>query len=127
MKIIVFCGGSGTRMWPMSRKNRPKQFQPLIGDKSMFRQQIERLTEGFGIPEIYISTGQQYRDLILSEVPELPKENLLLEPEMRDTLGCVGYAVMMLQKRYPKSVIATMWGADHYIHNSSELIKALEV
>lgn len=127
MKIILFCGGSGTRMWPMSRKSRPKQFQPLIGNKSMFKQQVDRLCLGYDIKDIFISTGKQYKDIILSEVPDLPKENLLLEPEMRDTLGCVGYAVMLIQKKYPESIIATMWGADHYIRHDKELVDALKI
>jgi mannose-1-phosphate guanylyltransferase len=127
MKIIIFCGGSGTRMWPMSRKSKPKQFQPLTGEFSMFKQQINRLRKGYSINDIFVSTGEQYKDVILSEVPDFPKENLLLEPEMRDTLGCVGYAVMLVQKKYPESVIATMWGADHYIRHDDELINALQV
>jgi mannose-1-phosphate guanylyltransferase len=126
MKIIIFCGGSGTRMWPMSRKSKPKQFQPLAGEKSMFRQQIDRLLLGYKIEDIYISTGEQYRDVILSEVPDLPQKNLILEPEMRDTLGCVGFAIMNIQKNFPQSTIATMWGADHYIRNGKELINALK-
>jgi mannose-1-phosphate guanylyltransferase len=127
MKIIIFCGGSGTRMWPMSRKSKPKQFQPLTGEVSMFKQQIDRLLKGYDIKDIFVSTGKQYKETILSEVPELSEDNLILEPEMRDTLGCVGYAVMTVQKKHPDSVIATMWGADHYIRNSDELIKALIV
>jgi mannose-1-phosphate guanylyltransferase len=127
MKIIIFCGGSGTRMWPMSRKSKPKQFQPLTGDKSMFRQQIDRLREGYKLEDIFISTGKQYKEMVLTEVPEISESNLLLEPEMRDTLGCVGYAIMMVQKKYPESIIATMWGADHYIRNSKELINSLKV
>ena len=92
----------------------------------MFRQQVDRLQKGYDIKDIFVSTGKQYKEMVLSEVPELPEENLLLEPEMRDTLGCVGYSVMMVQKKFPESVIATMWGADHYIRNDDELVKALK-
>lgn len=127
MKIIIFCGGSGTRMWPMSRKNRPKQFQPLIGDKSIFRQTVDKLLRQYEISDIFVSTGSQYGVMVQDEVPELPKENLILETEMRDTLGAVGYAVMNVYKKYGNTVVATIWGADHYIRNADEFLKALQV
>lgn len=114
-------------MWPMSRKNRPKQFQPLIGEKSIFRQTIDRMLRCFSIQDIYISTGEQHKSTILSEIPELPPENLILEPEMRDTLGAVGYAVMTVHKKFGNTVVATIWGADHYIRNDEEFIKSLQV
>ena len=114
-------------MWPMSRKSKPKQFQPLIGDKSIFRQMIDKLLRQFSIDDIFVSTGAQYEQMILSELPELPKENLILEPEMRDTLGAVGYAVMNVYKKFGNTVVATIWGADHYIRNDEEFIKSLQV
>jgi mannose-1-phosphate guanylyltransferase len=125
MKIIIFCGGSGTRMWPMSRDKYPKQFQPMIGNLTVFRQVINRLLKGYSISDIYISTTQKFADTIISEVPELPRENLILEPEKRDTLACVGYAISIVNEKYPNCIIASMW-SDHYVRNDEEFIKAFQ-
>lgn len=124
VKIIIFCGGSGTRMWPMSRDKHPKQFQPLIGDKTILRQVVERLLKNYSIADIFISTGEKYKDATLSELPELPRENLILEPEKRDTLACVGYAISVVNDKYPGCVIISMW-SDHYIRHDEEFLRAL--
>lgn len=126
MKIIIFCGGSGTRMWPMSRKQTPKQFQPLISSRTLFQQTIDRLLLGFSLEDIYVSTGEIYRNEIIKEYPDLPKKNIIVEPEQRDTLACVGYAVSIVNELHPESVVFTMW-SDHYIKEEKEFIAALKV
>lgn len=125
MKIVLFCGGSGTRLWPMSRAARPKQFQPLVGSSSLFQLMVRRLARGFGIDNIYISTGSIYRALVLEQTPELPAQNIIAEPEMRDTLACVGYAATVLAHRFPGCTIATLWGADHIIRKDDTFLDAL--
>lgn len=126
MKIIIFCGGSGTRMWPMSRKKTPKQFSPLIGERTLFQQTIDRLRAGYSMDDIYISTIEAYKDEILHEYPEIKKENLIIEPEARDTLACFGYAVFILNKKFPDCTILSMW-SDHFIREEQEFLKALQV
>ncbi len=126
MKLVLFCGGSGTRLWPMSRQARPKQFQPLVADQSLFQLMIKRLAMGFGLENIFVSTGEIYRDLILEQMPDLPPENIIAEPEMRDTLAAVGYAVTVLNHRFPSCTVATMWGADHVIRDDAEFITVLK-
>lgn len=125
LKLLLFCGGSGTRLWPMSRADRPKQFQPLVGNDSLFQRMMSRLSRGFGIENVFVSTGQLYRDLVLEQAPDLPAENIIAEPEMRDTMAAVGYAVTVLNHRFPNTPVATLWGADHVIRNEDLFIKAL--
>src|SRR6516164_3141279 len=96
MKMVLFCGGSGTRLWPMSRASRPKQFQPLVGELSLFQMMMRRLERGFGLDNVFVSTGEIYHDLILEQAPALPPDHIITEPEMRDTLAAVGYAVTVL-------------------------------
>jgi len=127
MKLILFCGGSGTRLWPMSRKARPKQFQPLVGERSLFQLMVDRLAKGFGLANIFVSTGEAYRDLIHEQTPDLPRANVIAEPEMRDTLAAVGFAVTVVNSRYPGCTIATLWGADHVIRNDDEFITCLQI
>ncbi len=124
-KAILFSGGAGSRLWPLSRRSRPKQFQPLLGTHSLFQLMVGRLERLIGIDNVFVSTGATYRDIVLEQVPSLPPGNVLAEPEMRDTLGAVGYAVAVLNDRYPGSTIATLWGADHIVRRDDEFVACL--
>ena len=128
IKLLLFCGGSGTRLWPMSRVSRPKQFQPLIGSDSLFQLMVRRLARGFGIENVFVSTGDQYRGLVMEQIGDLgfPEENIIAEPEMRDTLAAVGFAVTILNHRFPGATVATLWGADHVIRHDEIFLRALQ-
>lgn len=125
LKIVIFCGGRGTRIWPISRKKRPKQFQPLVGGKSMFRQTVERLLKGFEPESLFVITGKGYLSLVKEQASEIPPQNLIAEPQMRDTLAAVGLATVVILKRFPQAMIATLWGADHIVKNNDVFLKAL--
>ncbi|HWE64850.1 MAG TPA: sugar phosphate nucleotidyltransferase [Chloroflexota bacterium] len=126
LHAILFSGGAGSRLWPLSRRARPKQFQPLVGPASLFQLMVRRLERATDITHIFVSTGQIYRDVVLEQVPELPPDNVLAEPEMRDTLAAVGYAVALLNHREPGATIATLWGADHIIRRDDEFVATLQ-
>jgi len=124
-RAILFSGGAGSRLWPLSRRARPKQFQPLLGSDSLFQLMVRRLETRIGLENIYVSTGEIYRDLVLEQVPDLPPDNVIAEPEMRDTLAAVGYAVAILNDRFPGSTIATLWGADHIVRRDDQFVACL--
>lgn len=126
LKIILFCGGSGTRMWPASRKEKPKQFQPLVGETSMFQQAVARIKKGFPLKDVYVITGRQYVGLVVQQEPDLPLENVIIEPEMRDTLAAVGYAAAVLDKKFDNPIVASLWAADHLVKNDENFISALK-
>ncbi|MEK9146820.1 MAG: sugar phosphate nucleotidyltransferase [Patescibacteria group bacterium] len=126
LKIALFCGGTGTRMWPASRRDKPKQFQPLVGRESMFQQAVRRIKKGFPIKDVYVITGRQYVGPVVQQAPDLPLENVIIEPEMRDTLAAVGYAAAVLDRKFKNPVVASLWAADHLVKNSDEFIKALK-
>ena len=102
---IIMAGGSGTRFWPLSRTDSPKQFLEILGTgKTFIRSTYERFAK-FILPEnIIVVTTARYRDRILQEVPELPEENLLMEPYGRNTAPCIAYATYTLLKRNPDAV-----------------------
>lgn len=111
---LILAGGGGTRLWPMSRQNKPKQMLPLIGIHSMFKTSVERLFPLFKPEQIYISTAQDYVDDLRKEVPYIPAENFIAEPSARNNAAAVGLSLAVIQKRDPNAVVA-MLTADHHI------------
>lgn len=126
MKIVVFAGGVGTRLWPLSRKNTPKQFEKVVNDKSMLQVSISKLFPDFSWEDIYISTNSQYADILKQQFPEIPEENLIFEPAMRDVGPAVGLMVANFIKKNPDEQIAILWG-DHLIKKDQEFRDALKV
>lgn len=125
VKVLIMCGGKGTRMWPISNVGHPKQFEGLLGKKSMFRQTVERALKGFQAKNIYISTGSSFIKYVKEQAPEVPAENLILEPEMRDNLGAIAFATATINFHHPDSVMVVLWGADHIVRDESAFIKAM--
>lgn len=124
LKIAIFSGGAGSRLWPVSRRNSPKQFQPLTGDESLFQHMVNLLSD-FGLENLFVITGRDYVAAIQEQVPALPESNIVAEPEMRDTLAAVGYAAAVIEHRFPGTPLATLWGADHIIRNDETFQQAL--
>ena len=122
---LILAGGGGTRLWPMSRKDRPKQMLPLIGDKSMFKTSVERLHPLFSPEQIYISTTTAYVDDLRAETPEIPAENFIVEPSARNNAAAVGLALAIINKRDPEAVVA-MLTADHHITKQDVFSNVLE-
>ncbi|MBI2195583.1 MAG: mannose-1-phosphate guanylyltransferase [Candidatus Levybacteria bacterium] len=114
MKIVVFAGGVGTRLWPLSRKSSPKQFEKIVGDKSTLQLAVERLTPTFSYEDIYVSTGYQYKDAVLGQLPQIKKEHFIFEPTIRDVGPAVGLAMAIVAKRDPSSPIGIVW-SDHFV------------
>src|SRR3989344_3176470 len=126
LKIALFCGGSGTRMWPMSRKNLPKQFQPLIENQSTFQMMISRLKSEFPVHNIFPVTSRDNVAWIVKLAPEIPLENIIIEPEMRDTAAAVGLAAAVLDKKFNNPNVLALW-SDHVVKNEKQFIKAIEL
>lgn len=81
---VIICGGFGTKLWPVSRQYKPKHFLPIIGDKSLFQLNYEALRTKFNPSEIYVSTNEDQVELAKKQAPDIPNENYILEPEMRN-------------------------------------------
>jgi mannose-1-phosphate guanylyltransferase/mannose-6-phosphate isomerase len=118
MKMIIMAGGSGTRLWPLSRTNYPKQFLKLAGmDKSIFQLTIERCLLMGGMEDLFLVTGKSYLHLIQGQIEELgktlPSKNILLEPEAKNTLPAILYAVQAIRKTGDD--ICAVFASDHVI------------
>lgn len=126
IKVLIMCGGKGTRMWPISNVSHPKQFEGLLGKISMFRQTVERVLKAFKPEDVYISTGQGFVEYLHQQALEIPEQNLILEPTTRDNLGAVALATAIIHKRHPESVMVILWGADHLVQKEDQFLDAIK-
>lgn len=102
MKIIVTAGGQGTKMWPYSRQDKPKQFQPIIGDYSSYEQTINVLLEKFSPEDIYISTKRKFIKYVSEQSPQIPLRNYIVEPDIAKDRGPgEGLAFLRLSINHP--------------------------
>ncbi len=119
-------GGTGTRLWPLSRINKPKQFQKLVSDQTMLQDTLARL-DFLKPQDIYVSTNAEYENIVREQTKgKIPHTNIILEPALRDTAPSIGLAATYLAKKYPKEVMAIIY-ADHLIQKKDEFIKKLKV
>ena len=121
---VIMAGGSGTRFWPQSRRNRPKQLLNLVGDKTMIRTTAERVLPVIPFERLMVVTALSHADEIRSELPELRDGMIVAEPQGKNTAPCIALAAYKLFKTDPDGVMAVL-PADHLIGNSAALLEAL--
>lgn len=125
MKIIIFAGGSGTRLWPLSRKNLPKQFKKMFDGKSTIQMAVDRIEKPFGTYNIYISTNENYASMAKEQMPQIPSSNIVGEPTKRDLAPAIGYNFMRLKKQGYSGPVAILW-SDHLMNNVDNFVKILK-
>jgi len=113
---VIMAGGGGTRLWPLSRKDNPKQLLKIIENKSLFRIALDRLRGLFDFDHVYVVTVKEQINKLRKEAPELPIQNYLIEPMPKGTASVVGMAAAYLQKIDPDAIMAVLT-ADHVIGN----------
>jgi mannose-1-phosphate guanylyltransferase len=111
---VIIAGGSGTRLWPLSRKSQPKQALKLIGDRTMFQHAVDRLSPLFPPEHIFVGTNAELSALLQPQAPGIPPENFIVEPSGRDSGPAAGLAAARLLHRDPDAIMV-MLTADHYI------------
>ena len=126
MKIVVRAGGVGTRLWPYSRKGRPKQFHAMVGVQSMLQEAVDRIRPLADPEDLYVSTGRDLVPLVHEQLPNLPEACVIVEPALRNTGPAVGLECVLLEARYPGCTIASL-GSDHHIARSEEFCRLLRV
>jgi mannose-1-phosphate guanylyltransferase len=120
-------GGAGTRLWPMSRRNRPKQLLPIIGGSKSLLQLAAARLEGIVPPDRrLICTNESHRTLIRSSMPQFEDRRILGEPMRRDTLNAIGYTAAVLNKEDPDAIFAVLT-ADHIIEPQDEFKRKLQL
>ncbi len=119
-------GGVGSRFWPLSKQKKPKQFLDILGTgKTLIQMTFERFISICPIENYYIVTNEQYKDLVLEQLPQLKPEQVLLEPIMRNTAPCIAYANFKIRQQNKDAHIIVS-PADHLITNETEFINVVE-
>ena len=123
MFAIVMAGGSGTRLWPLSRRETPKQLLPLTGDTSLLQQTVARLGSVLQPQDIYVITSQAHVRMTQRQLPQLPEENVLGEPLARSTAVAAGLATVLARR--DSDEVAMVLPADHFIADEAAFAAAL--
>lgn len=128
--VVIMAGGSGKRLWPLSRQGMPKQLLRLVQGKSLLRMAFERVVDVVGAENVWVCTGASYADVVQEELPELPVDQILGEPVGRDSLNAVAWPAAVLGRKDPDAVVA-MVTADQLIEPTdvfqASLRRAFEV
>ncbi|MEZ4667476.1 MAG: mannose-1-phosphate guanylyltransferase [Anaerolineae bacterium] len=122
---LIMAGGGGTRLWPMSRQDTPKQLLPLVEDASMFATSVERLAPLFSPDHIYVVTGRKYLTALRAHAPHVPEQNFIIEPIGKESGPAAALGVTVIQKRDPDATIAVLT-ADHHITKKDIFRQVLE-
>jgi mannose-1-phosphate guanylyltransferase len=121
---VIMAGGGGTRLWPLSRKSRPKQMLDLVDERSLFQTAVERLNGLFTPERILVVTVAEQAKGLQAQAPQIPVENYLIEPMPRGTASVVGFAAVAIQNRDPQGSMAVVT-ADHIIGNEEKFRQLL--
>lgn len=116
---LIMAGGKGTRFWPLSTEEKPKQFLNLIGEDTMIQMTVNRIKPIIPMERIFVCTGAMYVDLVKTQLPELPVRNIIVEPEGRNTAPCIALSALVI-KRYFKDSNMIVLPSDHLIKDEDK-------
>lgn len=123
--LVIMAGGVGSRFWPMSRPENPKQFIDVLGvGKTLLQLTVDRFGKDFDPSHIWIVTSADYLNKVKEQLPDVPTDNILLEPCMRNTAPCIGYVAWKIKKKYPDATLAIS-PADHFVVDTNEFRRCI--
>jgi mannose-1-phosphate guanylyltransferase len=125
MFAVIMAGGKGARFWPRSREKMPKHLLDIQGERTIIRETVDRIRPLVPPERTLIVTGRSHAAELIRQLPEIPAENILIEPVGRNTAPCIGLAALHIQKRVPDAVMLVL-PSDHRIGNEAEFLRVLE-
>lgn len=120
LTALIMAGGSGERFWPLSTPTKPKQLLSLFSDKSMIRETVDRILPIISSDKIFIATNILQVDEIIKELPDIPEENIIIEPAFKDTAAAIGYTSLIIEKKFKslnEKIEVVVLASDHLIKN----------
>ena len=118
--LVIMAGGVGSRFWPMSTAEKPKQFIDVLGvGKTLLQLTVERFGTLVSPENIWVVTNEKYADIVAEQLPDMPRTNILCEPCRRNTAPCIAYVSWRIKKRDPKANIVVT-PSDHIVMNVQE-------
>jgi len=124
--VVIMAGGSGTRLWPLSRKGMPKQLLTLIDGQSLLQLAVQRALTLVEADQVFVCAGRTHMDVIAEQLPMVPSQNFLAEPMGRDSLAAVSWSMATIAHRDPQAVVAVL-SADHVIEPEEAFTGALRL
>ncbi len=121
---LIMAGGRGTRFWPASTEEKPKQFLSLTCKNTMLQETVRRLLPLIDLEHIFVCTCEMYRNLCLEQLPNLPSKNIIIEPVGRNTAPCILLSTLYISQIYPNSNIVVL-PSDAMVRNESEQLSVL--
>ena len=123
--LVIMAGGIGSRFWPMSTPEKPKQFIDVLGvGRTLIQLTVDRFSEVCDMRNVWVVTSEHYRDLVREQLPQIPESNILLEPCMRNTAPCVAYVAWKIKKQDPDANLVIS-AADHIVMNVPEFVRVI--
>ena len=121
---LIMAGGKGTRFWPLSTEEKPKQFLNLLGNETMLQMTYNRINKLVPKERIFISTGLKYKDLVFEQLKGISQENIIIEPESRNTSACICLSSLYIKKKFDNCNVIVL-PSDHLIKNENEFIDTI--
>ena len=123
--LVIMAGGVGSRFWPMSTAEKPKQFIDVLGvGKTLLQLTVERFNKLVSPENIWVVTNQKYVDIVREQLPEMPAGNILCEPCRRNTAPCIAYVSWRIKSKDPKANIVVT-PSDHIVMNVQEFQRVI--
>ncbi|WP_160674390.1 mannose-1-phosphate guanylyltransferase [Clostridium sp. C8-1-8] len=122
---LIMAGGKGTRFWPFSTEEKPKQFLKLLGEETMLQMTVNRIKPLIPLERIFICTGEKYISLVKEQLPEIDDRNIILEPEARNTAPCLALSAFLINRYYAGSTMVVL-PSDHLINNEERFLSIIK-
>ncbi|MGL5624819.1 mannose-1-phosphate guanylyltransferase, partial [Cetobacterium sp.] len=130
LTALIMAGGSGERFWPLSTPEKPKQLLNLFSNKSMIRETVDRILPIISPDKIFIATNILQVAEIKKELPDIPKENIIIEPIFKDTAAAIGYASLIIENRfkdYREKIEVVVLASDHFIEKGEKFCEIIKL
>jgi mannose-1-phosphate guanylyltransferase len=125
MFVVIMAGGKGARFWPRSRERMPKHLLDILGERTIIRETVDRIRPLVPAERTLIVTGRSHAAEVIRQLPEIPPENILIEPVGRNTAPCIGLAALHVLKRVPDAVMLVL-PSDHRIGDETSYRRVLQ-